>query len=231
MRPPRLHQVSEENVGEAAVVEDVPDQAGSHGIRAGVDAVIGTPVLSVDSPEAGARQGPDGASDKLGGSRQVVRKGVYHGRGHTDEGPSRRATKRLSGPWWRTRCTCRHPLPLFSCSHEQKRAADGVTEAGRSCKEKGNLLLKGLSQGAGAIEFTVDIPPCLGCFARLCRLVVDLQLACGRLPPKPHARPGVQGGCATQRQNHESTVAVPLRPGAQDRPARRSSQPRPTCSQ
>ena len=38
-----------------------------------------------------------------------------------------------------------------------------------------------------------------------------LQLAYGRLPSEPHARPWVQGGCATQRQNHEGTVTVPLR--------------------
>ena len=44
-----------------------------------------------------------------------------------------------------------------------------------------------------------------------------LQLAHGRLPSKPHARPGVQGGCATQRQNPERTATVPLRP--RDRPA------------
>ena len=32
----RLHQVSEEDVGEAAVVEDVPDPAGSHSTGADV---------------------------------------------------------------------------------------------------------------------------------------------------------------------------------------------------
>ena len=38
-------------------------------------------------------------------------------------------------------------------------------------------------------------------------------LAYRRLPCKSHARLGVQGGCATQRQNHEGTVAFDLVPG------------------
>ena len=76
-----------------------------------------------------------------------------------------------------------------------KRAADGVTEAVRALgraemqTEWGNLLLKKLSQGAGAIELMVDIffagVPRI---ARLCRLVGVLQLAHGRLPSEPHAR-------------------------------------------
>ena len=36
MRHPRLHQLSEEDVGDAAVVEDVPDPAGRHGTGADV---------------------------------------------------------------------------------------------------------------------------------------------------------------------------------------------------
>ena len=82
--------------------------------------------------------------------------------------------------------------------------------------EWGNLLLKKLPQGAGAIERMVDIfPSGIPRFARLCRLVDVQQLAYGRLPKKPRARPGgpklgVQSDCATQRQNHEGTVAVPL---------------------
>ena len=66
MRPPRLHQVSE---------EDVPDPAGSHGTGADVFAHEPRtgrrewhPVLPIDSQATGARQRPDGASDKLGGS-------------------------------------------------------------------------------------------------------------------------------------------------------------------
>ena len=71
-----------------------------------------------------------------------------------------------------------------------------------------------------AIELIADILPAgVPRIARLCRLVGVLQLAYGRLPSEPHARPGVQGRCATQRQNHERTVTVPLRPGARDRPA------------
>ena len=82
------------------------------------------PVLPIDSQATGARQRPGGASDKLSGSRQVVRRAST-----TEEvtlmgrAPRRTAgslhTKRLSGPWWRTRCTYRHPLPFFSCSHGQ----------------------------------------------------------------------------------------------------------------
>ena len=79
--------------------------------------------------------------------------------------------------------------------------------------ELGDLLLKKLRQGARAIELMVDILPHRDTSHR------TFLRGRGRLSSKPHARPGVQGGCAKQRQNHESTVTVPLRPGARDRPA------------
>ena len=43
MRTPRLHQLSDKDVGEAAVVEDVSDPAGSHGTVADVFAHDRTP--------------------------------------------------------------------------------------------------------------------------------------------------------------------------------------------
>ena len=58
-----------------------PDQAGSHGTGADVFAHEPRtgrrelhPVLPIDSQATGARQRPGGASDELGGSRQVVRR-------------------------------------------------------------------------------------------------------------------------------------------------------------
>ena len=73
--------MSEEDVGEAAVAEDVPDQAGSHGTGADVFAHEPRtgrreldPVLPIDSQATGARQRPGGASGKLSGSRQEVRR-------------------------------------------------------------------------------------------------------------------------------------------------------------
>ena len=56
----------------------------------------------------------------------------------------------------------------------------------------GHLLLKKLSQGAGATELVVDILPAgVPLITHLCRPVGVLRLAYGRLPSKPHARPGV----------------------------------------
>ena len=72
--------------------------------------------------------------------------------------------------------------------------------------------------GAGAIDLTADILPTrIPRIARLRGLVDEMKLAYGRHTSKSHARLGVQGGRATQRQNHESTVAVPLWPGARVR--------------
>ena len=80
----------------------------------------------------------------------------------------------------------------------------GVGRA-ESHTEWDNLFLKKLSQGAGAIELMVDVLP-----AGVPRIAC---LAYRRLPCKSRARLGVQGGCATQRQNHEGTVAFDLVPG------------------
>ena len=92
------------------------------------------------------------------------------------------------------------PLAVLEQQPRAKRADDGVTEAVRALSraelhtEWGKLLLKKLPQGAGAIELMVDILPTrIPRIARLCRLVDVLQLADGRLPSKPHARPGGPG--------------------------------------
>ena len=118
------------------------------------------------------------------------------------------------------------PLAVLELQPRAKRAADGVTEAvcalGRAelHTKQGSLLLEKLPQGASAIELMVDIlPGRIPRIAQSLRAVDVLQQAYGRLPSKSHARPGVQGGCATQRLNHEGAVAVPLRQGARDRPA------------
>ena len=131
MRPPRLHQMSEEEVGETAVVEDDPDPVGSHGTGADVFAHEPrtrrrelNPVLPIASQATGARQRPGGASDKLGGSRQVVRRAsttekVTLMKGHHGaQLLGATAYESSFGPWWRTRCTYR-PVPFFSCSHGQ----------------------------------------------------------------------------------------------------------------
>ena len=124
-------QVSEKNVCEAAVVEDVPDPAGSHGVRADVfaheprtDRREQHPVFPIDSQPTGARQHPDGASDELGGSRQVVRRAstteeVTLTNGHHGAqllGPA--AYETLFGPVVAHQVHV-EPLPLFSCSHGQ----------------------------------------------------------------------------------------------------------------
>ena len=229
---PRLHQVSEKDFGEAAVVEDVPDPAGSHGTGADVFAHepwTGRrelhPELPIDSRATGARQRPGGASDKLGGSRQVVR------RASTTEEATLVKGHHAAQLLGATACETPFGLVVAHQVHVQttlaalqlqpraKRAADGVTEAVRALgrgelhTERGSLLLKK--------QLVVDILlACAPRIARLCRLAGVLQLAYGRLPSKPHARPGgVQGGRAT-----------PLRPGCPGSSRRRSSQPRPMCS-
>ena len=182
----------------------------------GPDAVSSTLSSPTDSQATAARQRPDGPSDKLGGSRQVVRRAstteeVTLMKGH-------HGAKRL----WRTRCMYRHPLPFFSCSHGQN---GQLTVSPKPCAlsartelhtEQGNLLLKKLSQGAGAMELMVDIrPPCRGTSHR-----TSLQ-ARGR-PATGLRTSSFSASCDARgpgRQNHESAVAVPLRPGARDRPA------------
>ena len=141
---PRLHQVSEEDVGEAAVVEVVPDPAGSHGTGADVFAHEPRtgrreldPALPTDSQATGARQRPDGASDKLGGLRQVVRRAstteeVTLMKGH-------HGTRLLCatayethfGPVLAHRVHVQTPLAVLQLQPRAKRAADGVTEAVR----------------------------------------------------------------------------------------------------
>ena len=203
--PSRLLQVSKEDVSEAAVVEDVPDPAEPMCLHTnlGPDTMSST----LYSPSSHRRRvhdsGPTVHLVSYAG-RPGSPQGVYHGRGHTDgKGTTARSclvplrTKRLSGPCWRTRCMYRHPLPLFQLQPRAKRAADGVTKTVRALgraemhTEWGNLLLKKLSQGAGAIELMVDILPVgVPRIARHCRFVGVLQLARGRLPSKPHARRG-----------------------------------------
>ena len=115
------------------------------------------------------------------------------------------------------------PFAVRQLQRRAKRAADGVTEAVRALgraelhTEKGDLFLKKLPQGAGAIELMVHILPAgVPHIARLRKLLDILQQAYRGLPSNPHARPGAQCSSATQRQNHETTVSVPLRPGAGD---------------
>ena len=178
------------------------------------------PVFPVNSQATGARQRPDRAPDKLGGSREVVRtasttKEVTLMKGH--HGAQVLRATAYETPFGPVDTTCRS-----SAAATGKRAADGVAEAvcalGRAelHTEQGDLLLKKLSQGAGAIELMVDIVPAgvphIACLRRL----LD---AYRRLLSNPHARPGAQGSGATQRQNHETTVTVPLRPGAGDHSA------------
>ena len=120
----------------------------------------------------------------------------------------------------------RKPLAVLQLQARAKRAADGVTEALRALgrgelhTERGSLLLKKLSQRAGAIELveTSSLPRYLASHVSAgwwasCNWLTDfflLSLMRGR---------GVQGGCATQRQNHESADTVYLRPGAWDHSA------------
>ena len=99
-------------------------------------------------------------------------------------------------------------LSLHQLQPRAQRAIDGVTEGVRALgraelhTKQGNLLLKKLSQDAGAIELMVDILPAgVPRFARLCRLVGILQLAYGRLPSKPYAR--------TAAPRNGRTVEVP----------------------
>ena len=171
----RLHQVSEEDVGEAAVVEDVPDPAGSHGTGADVFAHEPRtgrrewhPVLPIDSQATGARQRPDGASDELGGSRQVVRRASttedvtlmkdHHGAQLLNAN----AYETPSGPAVARQVRVETSLAVLQLQPRAKRAADGVTEAVRGLgrtglhTEQGKILLKELPQSAGAIELMLD---------------------------------------------------------------------------
>ena len=200
MRPPV--QVSEKNVCEAAVVEDVANTA-SHGAGADVfaheprtDRREQHPVLPIDSQPTGARQRNGGASDKLGGPRQVVRRAstteevtLMNGH-HGAQLPSPGAYETLLWPVVAHQVQEETALAALQLQPRAKRAADGVTEAvcgvgrAQSHTELDNLFLKKLSQGAGAIELMVDVLPAgVPRIARLCRLV------CG-LPSKEHARPG-----------------------------------------
>ena len=185
----RLLQVSEEDVGEATVVEDVPDPAGSHGTGTDVFAHEPRtgrrekhPVLPVDSQATAARQRPDGASDKVGGSRQVVRRAstteevtLMQGH-HGAQLLGATAHETAFGPVVANQVHVQTPLAVLQLHPQAKWAADGVSEAVRALgraelqTEWGNLLLKKLSQGAGAIELMVDIPPArVPRIARLCR--------------------------------------------------------------
>ena len=63
---------------------------------------------------------------------------------------------------------------------------------GPSCTRSGAVKL---SQHTGAIKLMADtLLACAPRIARLCRLVGVRQLAYGRLPSKPHARPGGSKG-------------------------------------
>ena len=208
--PPHLHQVS---------------------VFAHEPRTVSSTLYSLSTPRRRLHDsGPTGASDKLDGSRQVVRiasttEEVTQVKGHHGaQLHGATAYETNFGPVVAHQVHVQTPLAVLQLQPRATRAADGVTEAVRALgraelhTERGNLLLKKLSQGAGAIELMVGILPAkVPRIARLCRLVGVLQLAYGRLPSKPHASPGVQGGRATQRQKHESTVTVPLRP--RDRPS------------
>ena len=115
------------------------------------------------------------------------------------------------GPWWRTRCMYRHRCRSSAAATGETGSrrchrSRARSRSGRVAHGAGQSPSEELSQGAGAFEVMVDILPAgVPRTARLCKLVsVFLQLA---------------HGCATQRQNHERTDTVPLRPGARDRPA------------
>ena len=153
----RLHQVSEDDVGEAAVVEDVPDPAGSHGTGADVFAHEPRterrewrPVLPINSQETAARQRPEGASDKLGGLRQVVRRAstteeVTLMNGHHGAQLLRAAAHETPlGPVVAHQVHVQNTLCRSSAAATAKRAAGGVSEAvplsvGPSCTRSGAI--------------------------------------------------------------------------------------------
>ena len=96
-------------------------------------------MLPIDSQATGAPQRPDGASDKLGGSRQVVRRAstaqeVTLTKGHHDAQLLFAAAfeTHFWGPWWRTWCTYRTPLAVLQLQPQAKLSADGVPEAVRA---------------------------------------------------------------------------------------------------
>ena len=150
--------MSEEDASEAAVVGDV--SVLSHSTGADVfphelrtERREKHPVLPIDSQATGARQRPDGASDKLGGSRQVVRRAST-----TEEVTLIRAitarsclvplhTKTLFWPVVAHLVHVQTPLAALQLQPRAKRAADGVTEPVRAIgraelhTEWGNLLL------------------------------------------------------------------------------------------
>ena len=198
----RLLQVSEEDVGEATVVEDVPDPAGSHGTGTDVFAHEPRtgrrekhPVLPVDSQATAARQPPDGASEKLGRSRQVVCRAstteeVTLMKGH--HGAQLLGATAHETPFEPVAAHQVHvqtPLAVLQLQPRAEQPADSVTEAVRALgqaelhTEKGIPFLKKLSQGACATELMVDILLAgVPRIARHCTLVSVLQLAYGRLP-------------------------------------------------
>ena len=176
----------------------------------GLDAVSST----LYSLSTRRRRVHDGAPHKLGASRQVVRR-----ESTTEEVTLMKGdhdAQLLSATAYETpfRSVVAHqvhvltPLTVRQLQPRAKWAADGVTEAvcalGRAelHTEQGDLLLKKLSRGASAIELMVDI------------------LLAGYLAS--HVSAGSWASCnwltdgflpslgATQRQNHESTVTVPL---------------------
>ena len=113
---PRLHQVSED-VCEAAVA-DVPDPEGSHRDDSAHE--------PRNRPRS-RRVHDSGPTEHLVSSADSASspQGVYHGRSHTDEGPSRRAAspaayKTPLGPVVQHQVHVEtHPLPFLSCSHGQ----------------------------------------------------------------------------------------------------------------
>ena len=95
-------------------------------------------MLPIDSQATGAGQPPDGASDKLGRSRQVVRRAstteeVTLMKGHHGAqllGAS--AYETSFGPVVAHQVHVQTPLAVLQLQKRAKRAADGVTEAVRA---------------------------------------------------------------------------------------------------
>ena len=93
--------------------------------------------LPIDSQATGARQRPDGASDELGGSRQVVRRAstteeatLMNGH-HGARLLCATAYETPFGPVLAHRVHVQTPLAVLQLQARAKRAADGVTEAVR----------------------------------------------------------------------------------------------------
>ena len=192
-------------------------------------------MLPIDSQATGAPQRPDGAHDKLGGSRQVVRRAstaqeVTLTKGHHGaQLLSASAHETPFGPVVAHQVLVQTPLAVLQLQSQAKLSADGAPESVRALgraelhTQYGNLLLRAQSNS----WWTSSLPGYLashvsaGSWAS-CSWLTDVFL------PSLMRGQGVQGGCATQRQNHESTVTVPLQPRVRGSSRRRSSQPSST---